>query len=704
MPQNLWDNDVRYFATENAEELGPKLVEKVQQYRYDTGVQQIDGRMAHAWRYYYGYDPMGFHATGHVARGGVQGELAEIRINHSRSLVQTLLNLIVAPQFVWNPRASTMDYDAVRQVEAARAILEHYWHNRQFSTYATKAVESAIALSEGFIHEEWDPHLGDEYSVDPENPADIVKTGDVRFANVAPWDVIRDPYKTDFNECQWLIVRLFKNKWDLSVQYPEKAKEIADAPPELPVRGDAGYALKVSTDDVPLYYFYHKPCASLPLGRMVKFVSSGDVLEDSILPYGVIPLQRITCAELQGTPYGYTPYFEILGIQEVMDSINSSITTNITTFGTQSLAVEEGSPVSPDDLGGGMRIIYYRPGSQPPQPLQLTKSPQEAYKYLEDLKVHEELLMGLNNVVRGQMQTGKESGAALALLQSQAIQQASVLQRNYLNALVNAGTAILRIIRSRAALPLKIGLVGKSRMDLIRETEITKDSIQSIEQVVVELGNPVSQTAAGRFELAMQLVQMSVIKTPQEVLEVLETGRLEPLVKGTQEELVNILKENQDMVRGETPVVLLSDDHPLHGKEHTAAVASPAARRDPNVLRAYREHMQEHYSLFYGVPLELVPTDPLYRQRMLMLCGRPVPPEPVPTPGVVMAPDLSGGSMPPPAPMTMSSGAPTGEVPADMAALGPVPAGQAKLPEMPKNPATGQTWNPVNGGGMVPPR
>jgi hypothetical protein len=693
MPQNLWDKDTQYFATEPPEELGPKLVEKVQQYRYDTGVQAVDGRMAHAWRYYYGYDPMGFHATGNVARGGVQGELAEIRINHSRSLVQTLLNLIVAPQFVWNPRASTVDYDAVRQVEAARAILEHYWHNRQFSTYATKAVESAIALSEGFIHEEWDSSMGEEYSVDPENAGGIIKTGDVRFANVAPWDVIRDPYKTDFNECQWLIVRLFKNKWDLAVEFPEKAKEIHDVPTEIPARGDSGYALKVATDDVPLYYFYHKPCASLPMGRMVKFVSSGDVLEDTILPYGMIPLQRVTCAELQGTPYGYTPYFEILGIQEVMDSINSSITTNITTFGTQSLAVEEGSPVQPDDLGGGMRIIYYRPGSQPPQPLQLTKSPPEAFKYLEDLKTHEELLMGLNNVVRGQMQTGKESGAALALLQSQAIQQASVLQRNYLNALVSAGTAILRIIRSRATLPLKIGLVGKSRMDLVRETEVTKDSIQSIDQVVVELGNPVSQTAAGRFELSMQLVQMGVIKTPAEVLEVLETGRLEPLVKGTQEELVNILKENQDMVRGETPVVLLSDDHPLHGKEHTAAVASPAARRDPNVLRAYREHMHEHYSQFYGVPLEMVEMDPMYRQRFLMLCGRPVPPEPMGPPMGPMGPDGA------PLPSAPEAGP---LLDPNMAATGPQLG--AELPSMPTNPATGQEWNPNNGGGVVPPR
>ena len=54
MPEYLYDNDPKYFATEPAEELGPKLVEKTQQYRYDTGVQAVDGRMAHAWRYYYG--------------------------------------------------------------------------------------------------------------------------------------------------------------------------------------------------------------------------------------------------------------------------------------------------------------------------------------------------------------------------------------------------------------------------------------------------------------------------------------------------------------------------------------------------------------------------------------------------------------------------------------------------------------------------
>ena len=101
--------------------------------------------------------------------------------------------------------------------------------------------------------------------------------------------------------------------------------------------------------------------------------------------------------------------------------------------------------------------------------------------------------------------------------------------------------------------------------------------------------------------------------------------------------------------------------------------------------------MHEHYSQFYGVPLEMVEMDPMYRQRFLMLCGRPVPPEPVPP--MPIGPD--GAPMPPP------GGPEAGPPPApSMAATGPTLG--AELPSMPTNPATGQEWNPLTGGGAVP--
>ena len=689
----------RYFATEPAEEIGPKLVERVQGYGMHPGVMQVDARLAQAWRYYYGYSPEGFHATSSVGRGGSEGELAEIRINHSRSLVQTLLNLIVSPKFVWTPRAANIDYEAVRQTELAASILEHYWHNKNVSAYATRAVESGIFLTEGFIHVDWDEAMGDDFIPDPENPGGIIKTGDLRFSNVSPWDVIRDPMKRSWDELNWVVIRQYKNKYDLATKYPDKAEKVLDSPSEVPQRTVTPTVMPWSTEDIALFTFYHRPTASLPMGRTVVFLASGEVLEDKALEFGVIPLHRVSCGELDGTPFGYSPYLEILGIQELMDSINSSLATNISTFATQSIAVEEGTPVHPDDLGGGMKIIYYRQGGTPPQPLQLTKSPPEAFKFLDELKAHEELLMGLNNVVRGQMQSGKESGAALALLQSQAIQQASVLQSNYIQMLQGLGATVLRVFQKRAVVPLRIGIVGSSRSDLVRETQVTGDLVSKVDQVYVEMGNPVSQTAAGRFELGKLLVQMGVVKTPQAIVEVLETGRLDPLTKGEQEELLNVLRENQDLVKGITPSAMLQDDHLLHCKEHSAAVASPAARRDPEVLRSFREHVHQHYSLWYGVPYAEVESDPLYRPRMLLICGKPVPPDmgPPPTPPGAPPPGLP----PPPPPGAMKGGPPPDQL-ISSAVEAPGQGAEDMLPMQPKNPSTGQRWNAVDGGGAVP--
>ena len=51
----------------------------------------------------------------------------------------------------------------------------------------------------------------------------------------------------------------------------------------------------------------------------------------------------------------------------------------------------------------------------------------------------------------------------------------------------------------------------------------------------------------------------------------------------------------------------------------------------------------------------------------------------------------------------MPSGAEAGPLPEpNMATTGPQVGAEANMPSMPTNPATGQEWNPQNGGGMVP--
>lgn len=685
-----------YFATKSPDDIGELLIQKVQQYPQHRWIQEYDARLQDAWRYYYGYDHEGMHATSQVLRGGDQGELAKARVNHARALVNALLNLVTAPKFVWTPRASSLDYEAIKQTRLATQVLEHYWHNARVAAFASKACEESIVFTEGFVHLEWDDMAGGLAYPDPDDPKKVIRSGDLRFSNVSTWDVIRNPSTKSWEDLNWVIVRLWKNRYDLAARYPDAEEDILDITPDdgTPVAKHDPTTVEWDSDEIPLFVFYHKPTPSLPFGREVRFLSSGKVLSDRTLDLDSIPLYRVTPGDITGKPFGYSSYHEILGLQEIADSVLSSLTTNITSFGTQNIAVEKGSDVSVEELTGA-RLIYFREGGKPPEGINFMAARPEQFQFLDSLKDVMELLMGLNSVVRGEAQSDRMSGAALALLQSQALQQASHLVGNY-NRMVEAlGTGVIRMIRARASHPLKIAIVGKTRHHLAQEADVSSESLNAVEQVYVELGNPISQSAAGRMEIATTMLEQGLVKSPEQLQEVLTTGRLDPITQADTEEFALIMRENQSLSEGKAPPVLISDNHLLHAQEHKSVAASPAARENPDLTAAYLEHMHQHYALYYNVPPQMVREDPLYHQRMLMLLGQQPPPMPEPPPGE--GPPPEGG----PPPEEEEEG--VAEQPVE------IPGAEGSdiednLPSVPVNPATGQRWDPGTGGGIVPPQ
>lgn len=677
-----------YWAAGPVEDLAVKLSEKIQAYGSATLTSGQFVRYARAYQYYYGLSPGGVHATSQVLRGGSAGELAMVRVNHSRSLVNTLLNLIVASKIVWTPKAVNIDFSSVRECELAAAALEYYWVEKRVNLLANRALEEALVFTESFVLSEWDALAGDAYAAMP-GAAAPETTGDVRFTAVSTWDVIRDARKPSWDALDWVIVRVYRNKWDLAARHPEFAEDILSAPADLQFQKATTTApfANQDTDDVPVYYFYHKKTRALPAGKMVRFLESKVVLSEDPLPYDDIPLYRVTAGELSGTPYGYSPYLEVLGVQELYDSLQSAIASNQSTFATQVIAMEQGTDVPLDEIAGGMRAIYYPKDARPPQGLNLTNTPPEVFKHLEQLKKEMELLMGLNSVVRGEPQSGELSGSALALLQSQALQQSSTIQSNYLRFVQSLGDCVLQMIRKHASAPMKIAIVGKGNAYLVSEPEVDKDSFTRIKQVQVEIGNPLSQTATGRIELAKELLKMGVVKTNEQFQQVLLTGRLEPLTQSLNNELLLIKAENEKLMQGTQVQALVLDDHLLHAREHRAVLANIDARQNPAVVEAVLKHIDEHHQLFH----EADPTT-------LAMVGQTPPPP------------MMGPGMPPPSPMggvNGSHGGPggpnaRGSAPAPKQLTpGGMPKPPAK-PQPPKNPATGQPHNNTDGGGMVP--
>lgn len=666
-----------YWASLEPELLGEKLFSKVEGYGTSELTTGMRDRYSRAYQYYFGQDPSGVHATSQVLRGGEQGELAELRVNHSRPLVNTLLNLIVAPKIVWTPKAVNIDYDSVRECELAASVLEYYWSESQVAKFAIQALEEALVFSEGFILLEWDEQAGDDYGVDPDADGAVVKTGDVKFSNVSSWDVIRDSRKPSYNDLDWVMVRRPVNKFTLAAKFPEQAEDICSVPQDTGTdRQNAGHE---ETDDIIIWHFYHKRTAALPGGRQALMLADGTVLQNSVrgLEMDEWPLYRVSAAEMIGTPFGYTPYLEILGVQELMDSLNTAVATNQSTLATQCVAFEQGSEISPDNVGG-MKAVYIPSGGKMPEALQLTKTPGEVFQYLTSLQKQQELLFGLNSVVRGEPQSGEQSGSALVHLSSQALQQASTTQGNWLRMVAGVGNGLLDCIKKKLSVEKKIGIVGESSQFLVEDRGYTGESFRRIKRVQVEIGNPMAQTTAGRDMLAKDYIQLGLIKTPEQLKQVHDTGSLKPLTQSLTNELLLIRSENEQMSRGVPQPVLALDDHMLHAREHRGLLANPQVRQNPDVVTAVLQHIAEHEQLYYT-------TSPA----TLMLVGQQPPPMPM-GPGP--------GGPPPGGPGPMPEGPPpeaAGEV---LQPPGNPNAGAAPpAPSPPKNPATGGEFNPAAG-------
>src|ERR1019366_3591062 len=259
------------------------------------------------------------------------------------------------------------------------------------------------------------------------------------------------------------------------------------------------------------------------------------------------------------------------------------------TFGVQNIWMPEDADIQVASLEGGMNVIKSK---LKPEALNLTQTPAEVFKFLDMLIQQAETISGVNSVARGNPEASLKSGTALALVQAQALQFISGLQQNYVKLIENVGTSVIQILKDFANTPKMMALVGKNNRPLLQE--FTGEKISAINRVVVDMGNPLSHTIAGRVQMAEQMMQMKIIKNPQQYLQVINTGRLDSMFEGEVDDLMLIKKENEDLLEGKNPLVSPMDKHSVHIDEHSAVLADPELRTDPNFVKVVMDHIQGH--------------------------------------------------------------------------------------------------------------
>lgn len=592
--------DIKYFAAKSPEETASIVLGKANSFYNALRSNSYLDKIWRMWRAYHGAyndDVQGGHK---INFSGEQGELVQLPVNHFGNLAQHIIVMVTANRPVMEARSINSDYKSQAQTIIANGVLDYYMREKRLEEHLKKAVEMAVVLGSGFIKLEWNATAGEAYDINEET-GEFQYEGELEFTNLSPLDVVVDGTRESWNN-DWVLVRSFQNRHNLIAKYPELADKIQAIPPK---NQSVIYKLAMfsndDTDDVSVYEFYHKRTEAMPDGRYMLFLDSDVILLDTKLPYRTIPIYRIAPRDILGTPYGYTPMFDVFPIQEAINSTYSTILTNQNAFGVQNLFVPRGADISISNLDGAMNVIE---GNAKPEALNLTETPAEVFKYLELLIQTAETLSGVNSVARGNPEASLKSGTALALVQSMALQFISGLQQSYVKLIEDVGTGLIQILKDFSSTPKTVALIGKNNKYLL--TEFTGEKISAINRVIVDVGNPLSKTTAGRVQMAEQMLQMGLLKSPQEYFQVINTGRLEVTYEGELSEQLLVKDENERLLSGDNVIATGLDSHRYHILEHKSVLADTDLRKDPVLVKNVLGHIQQHIDLLRSTSPDLL--------------------------------------------------------------------------------------------------
>lgn len=598
------DKEALYFAAKPSVDAAAVLLNKANDWYNEMNTNGYLNKLRMMWAAYHGAYYTSFNDSHAISFSGEQGELNNLVINHLGNIAEHMINMITATRPAMQARSTNRDYKSVVQTKLANNLLDYYLREKRLENYLKEAVRSAVVLGSGYIKMEWNATSGEVYDFNEELGIEE-REGDIEFSNLSPFDVVFDPNRED-NKHDWILCRSFKNKFDLAAKYPEYKTSIEGLSTKSELRH---YYLDSfhfnQTELIPVYEFYHRRSESLPDGRYMLFLDNEIILIDEVMPYRNLPVYRIAPRNIMGTPYGYTPLFDILPIQDGINAMYSTILTNNSAFGVQNLLVPKGADVSISELSGGLNIVEANLQFGEIKPLQLTATAPETFNFVKMLEESIQTISGINSVTRGNPDPNLKSGNAMALIQSMALQFMSGLQQSYVSLIEDMGTGIINVLRDFASVP-RIAMVSGKNNRVYME-EFTGDDLSSINRVVVDIGNPLAKTTAGKVEMAEQMLQMGVIKTPEQYFSVIETGRLDEMTDDTLSQVYLVKQENERLLDGGDAVAIVTDDHQLHIKEHSSILSNPDLRLEaPELVQRVLGHIQEHIDLLRSADPDLL--------------------------------------------------------------------------------------------------
>lgn len=548
-----------YWAAAKAEDIASEIKERASEYYQALEEGGLLDLFKSAHGHFYGLNPQGSHETSKIVEFGVDGEKLGVRSNQLRSIIRYILTSTTADRPSLNPRAMNNTAAALAQVPTARRALEYYHKNKRMERKLHGVALRALLYGKGYLIQGWDASVGrlakfpDQQ--DPATGATIpgreAPEGDLFAMPASPMEVAIDLERAA-DDHDWMIFRRPRNRYDAAATYAPAGqtkeldalrKDILSAEADFldqSVASQIAFGLRKkdrSNSDILFeYHLMHRKTPAMPEGRYTIVLGEDLVVFDDALPYEDIPISEMIPEEfMEAGSVGYASAWDLIGMQQAYDALMSAAITNFDAFGHNDVLIPQGVELYVEELRDGLNVIRYPAGEfNKPSMLEKFSLKEEFFKLKDWMKGDMELVSGANSVARGEPEASLKSGAALALVQAQALHFQSGFMAAWSYLIEDSGTNTIRILKKYCEIERLSAVAGANDPDGL--VAFKGSDMDQIDRVEVEQVNPIFKTLAGKFDVANNLLERGLILDVSQYFEVLETGRLEPVMDPMRQE------------------------------------------------------------------------------------------------------------------------------------------------------------------------
>lgn len=528
-----------------------------------------------------------------ISSTGEDSEFVQMKVAKSRTQIRQHFSLLTRTRLNFEAIVDISDAQPQVTAKLARQITTHVRESQNLEQKRQRAAEWADVFGMSFVFTLFREDKGSEYlSADDKNPS--IMTGEVNVNVLTAKDVFWDWSIDDWTEVSHATARIKRNRWDLIAEIEskqnidEKSKQqiiakVLSCDETESNRGEwqtLGYsAINSNKDFIYVYYWFHKPCPSIPKGRMMSFLANDCVMTDGDNLYGGIPIEPVIFEPISDTTLGYPLFSSLLPAQEMLDHIYSAMATNASQNAVGAMYNPIGSGVTVSDLQG-MKFINYQPrdatGGGKPDPVIWPQMSGDHMGFQDRLIAAMDEMAMLNQTLRGQAAANVTSGAMAATLSANALEFFASPQQALDRAFENSMNFAFIAYKSISRVENIINISGESSIGFAKEFQ--SQEIQKLKRVKLKTSNPLLTQISGRLQIADSMIQQGILSDPMKIFQLLEGAPIDTLFKASWTEQISVQQEIDMLFEGGAVFPLQTDNHPLYIAAYKEILSSPQIR------------------------------------------------------------------------------------------------------------------------------